>query len=120
MRLMSFTIGQQPNQATMIASKFPKGGVGGFLDNLNRWRTQVNLQPIEDPRQQPSEMIRVGPYEGTLYEMAGPQHKQYVVWADLGEESWFFRIQGQAAVVTEQRQNLEQFVQSLQFEDETR
>src|SRR5262249_46312533 len=47
MRVVSFIARSGDKQAELIVTKFPSAASGGYLDNVNRWRGQAGLAPIQ-------------------------------------------------------------------------
>lgn len=126
-RAASFLIpGPGVPAADVSVSAFP-GSVGGDLANVNRWRAQLNLQPIDA-----STLASLGtPLEGNgltfqVYDLvsAGPAleggHHARILAAILKREdkTWFFKVTGEAEHVAEQRGNFESFLRSFQFKQE--
>ena len=45
--------------AELIVTRFPANGTGTFIDNINRWRGQLGLSPIDDASTVPLKDIKV-------------------------------------------------------------
>jgi hypothetical protein len=121
MRTISFHTGTPDKQVDVIVSQLPAIGGGGYLDNVNRWRGQVGLQPIKqgDPPQ-PSSPVKVGDADGTQFDFVGPgpaasAKRMIVAWVPRGNDWWFFKMTGTDQQVTQQQANFNAFLKSIQF-----
>ena len=117
MRVATFAAGD----AEVVISKFAADRFGGMLENINRWRTQVGLEPIDDAAKEESESIKVGDIEGKVFDFTGPekdgvQKRTRVAMISRGADVWFFRLNGAAAAVEAQREEFDTFVMSIRFE----
>lgn len=89
---------------------------GDLAANVNRWREQVQLSPIE-----PAEIdaaaspITVAGISGKLFAIEGPTDAILGVIVPRESSSWFFKAMGPKAVAQEQRERFEAFVKSIQF-----
>ncbi len=120
LRVVSFHVGEADKRADVIVSKLPAVGSGSKLDNINRWRGQVGLGPVKENEPQPSQPIKVGDAEGTMYDLVGPGDPQrashmIVAWVPKGDDWWFFKLVGPDNVVTQQQDAFENFLKSIQF-----
>ena len=75
---------------------------GSFLANVNRWRQQLQLEPITDaelPDQ--SKHLQVDGREGDYVELLGPEDRKprkamLAVMVKHGGKSWFIKLAGDA------------------------
>jgi hypothetical protein len=96
---------------------------GGLLMNVNRWRGQVHLQPIDDEQlhkeTQPIEVAGAGAH---YVDLTGPAaagkapERILGVILPRGEQTWFFTMKGPADLVEQQKPAFEAFVKSVRFE----
>ncbi|HYO10852.1 MAG TPA: hypothetical protein VER17_17945 [Tepidisphaeraceae bacterium] len=117
-RVMAFQVGAPEQKADLIVSKFPNSGAGSFEDNITRWRGQIGLPPMEDPRSLPMTSLTVGQgNDGVLLEFHNPEaaKRMYVVISSAGGELWFFKLTGPADAIAAQKPALDAFVKSLEF-----
>ena len=98
------------------------GGSGGELANVNRWRGQVGLEPIDEAKLAGSaEKVSIGNAPAFLYEMAGtdPKTKQpaRIIGSMLPAEgtTWFFKMTGPEALVAQEKPVFKEFLQSIRF-----
>ena len=99
-----------------------------MLSNVNRWRQQVGLGPVDkvDPKTT-GEAVKIGGIEGRLYDFAavegaggaadgaGPPMRQMVATCNKAGMDWFFKIIGPAQVVESNRQAFLQFLGSVRL-----
>ncbi len=114
-RLLSFSAGE-----TQVAVTKFGGDVGGMLANVNRWRSQVGLSPIDESGLKDAvQPIDVGPLKGNLVELYGPDGDKrpglLAVSVQRDGMTWFFKMAGPAAAVQQQKDGFERFVRSVKF-----
>jgi len=97
------------------------GGGGSSLDNVNRWRSQLSLPPVEsedDPELGDEMQGESGPLLVTHLVSEKPMFEDgrlgaisaAILRAD--EVTWFFKMTGDAELVARQREAFENFVRS--------
>jgi hypothetical protein len=120
MRVTSFRVGAGPDNAEVIVSRIPHGNAGSFLDNINRWRGQVGLEPIAEQKPGDFKTVSVAGHEALLLSFTGPQ-KQLTVALDVeGGDYWFVKMLGPSNVVAARQDAFRQFLASMQFAPETK
>ena len=113
MRLAQFTIpGANGATAELAVTSFP-GDVGGELANVNRWREEAGLEPVQ---QAASDAVSIGAQSGKLYEFNGAQLSILVGWAMTNGNSYFFKMRGDKAVLTQARPAMIEFLKSIRFQ----
>jgi hypothetical protein len=121
MVLTSYRVnGASGKKADVTISMLP-GPAGGTLGNVNRWRGQLSLPPIEDQELAGlTSTLDVKSGKATVVEMKGTSAKTgleaRLVAAIVNKDgnSWFYKFMGDDAVVTEQKSTFLKFVQSSQ------
>jgi hypothetical protein len=120
MLLAKFSATKDGARANISVSSFP-GDVGGPVANVNRWRGQIGL-PVEDEAAAKAELkdFSVGSEKGSLVDLEGSNasgQKVRLVGVMLphGEQTWFFKMLGDANVVADQKDAFVKFVQSVKF-----
>lgn len=123
MRRGSFNVpGAQGADADLSIIAFP-GSAGGLLDNLNRWRGQINLLPIAaEALPEHTERLPVGTIEFTLVDFSGstggatpePQRILGAV-ATVGDETWFFKLMGPDATVAREKSTFVNFLNTVRL-----
>jgi hypothetical protein len=125
MRVTSFHIGSGAEQAEVIVSRIPQAGIGSLPDNINRWRGQVGLDPIEGGKDAGFHPIAIAGQPGLMLDFTGPKAgdqpaKELLVALTIrGADGWFFKLLGPESVVARQQDAFKQFLGSLQFEPES-
>jgi hypothetical protein len=100
------------------------GEAGGDLANVNRWRGQINLEPVTDadlPKM--SESISPGGHTMLLLDIVSREPlvdskypKRLIAAAyKQGGRTWFFKMTGEDAAVTETKPAFLRFLKSLKF-----
>lgn len=124
MRKAAFQIeSEAAGNAEMTLIDLPREAGGDRLANLNRWRNQVSLEPIEaaglDAAITP---IEIGSIAGQLVQLDGTAEGKPTsilgVMFDRGDETWFAKLQGPTPLVQQERTRFEAFVKSLRFGDQ--
>ncbi len=121
MRLASFKIKDGAKQADVGVFPLP-GMAGRDIDNVNRWRGQVGLQPItEDEMAKEAQAVDVARQKAQLFDMAGQNpssgDKTRILAAILrrNDTSWFFKMNGDDDLVAKQKPAFIDFLKSLSF-----
>jgi len=123
MRAASFTI-RGSNGATADVSVIPLGGNSGTrLENVNRWRSQVQLPPLSSENDPALGEDRDSVHGKIFFtQMVSEQpvldgRKVALSAAILrrGDITWFFKITGEADLVQNHREKFLNFVGSSQF-----
>jgi hypothetical protein len=96
-------------------SHFP-GDVGGDLANVNRWRQQVALPPIDEAGLAPLvSKVTCGPKTMSVIDVTGPQVRCAAGWTRHGADTWFFKFTGPDALVGAEKANFTSFIESIRF-----
>jgi hypothetical protein len=125
MRVTSFRVGSGDQQAEVVVSRIPQQGIGNLPDNINRWRGQVGLEPIEGGKAAGFHPITIAGEPGMMLDLTGPgasdqPAKELLVALTVqGSDFWFFKLLGPESVVSKQQDAFKQFLGSLQFEPES-
>lgn len=103
--------GDAKAEATIIS--FP-GSVGTELENVNRWRNELKLPPV-DESQIKSEPVTVDSSEGKLYEFSGAADSTVVVTLPRNGATWFIKMRGDKDVVAEAEPIFRDFLKTIRF-----
>lgn len=124
MRLASFSA-PGPNGKSVDVSVVSLSGIaGGNLANVNRWREQVKLQPIDEKAlAQQAERLQANGHDYLVVDLASaapigdPPEKQRIIAAILDEKerSWFIKMSGESAAVAKQKSAFVDFLRSLKL-----
>ena len=117
MQLARFHISHpQEGDAEMTVSVLSGDG-GGLLPNVNRWRRQIELPPIESELlgDVTRQLDLDGERKGVLVDMAGGQSRVLVAVVSVGEETWFYKMTGAPGAIEKEIAAFTNFVRSIQY-----
>jgi len=122
MRVASFRVLASGKQADVGVVPLP-GLMGHDLENVNRWRSSIGLEPIkEDELPNLTEAVTIASLPGQLYDLAGESpgsgEKTRILVAVLKREgvAWFFKMSGDDKLVQQQKPAFVSFLKGLSFE----
>jgi hypothetical protein len=127
-RKAAFRIRSEDREALVTVIAFSANAGPKMADplaNVNRWRSEVGLEPIaETDLQQATEPIQIGDLPATYVEAIpkaslsaeqGEDHGTLAAMVPGGEVVWFFKIAGQRDLVVAQREAFKSFLWSVRF-----
>jgi len=113
MRYASFAAEKNGEKVDISVVTFPGDG-GGDEDNVNRWRQQIGLGPVDSV-----DALIVPQHAGALHfstvDMAGPTARILAGWTRHEGRVWFFKLTGPPTVVEQEKPNFAAFLQSVRF-----
>jgi hypothetical protein len=113
-RIGSFAIqGENGGKAEVAITSFP-GSVGTELSNVNRWRGELALAPVEE-KDVASEPVSVDSIPGKLYDITGASARTVVAVVPRNGSSWFIKLHGETATVAAAKPTFEEFLKSIRF-----
>ena len=115
MRYASFSAGANDNKVDVSIVTFPGEG-GSDADNVNRWRQQIGLPPM-NPSAVATE-IEPLTSEGapfSIVDIAGTNARTLAAWTRRDGHVWFFKATGPNAAVEKEKSNFVKFIQSVRF-----
>lgn len=121
MRVATFHVTGDGEQADVIISALPANQFGTPEANINRWRGQVGLAPVDDPASVARSEMAIGGAKGFQLDFAGlpaagqPAQRLIVAQVTKGATSYFFKFIGPGKLVEQQKQSFDSFLQSIQF-----
>jgi len=124
MRIGNFLIGVKDNIKTELAVTAFPGDVGGDFANVNRWRGQIQLPPINEaelPTVITSLDLPTGKFQLIDITSTEPlldgKFKARILgaWLKQPNHTWFFKITGDEATVGAQRETLVAFLRTVAF-----
>jgi hypothetical protein len=87
---------------------------GGPLANINRWRGQLELAPVENIEAQPKTALAANSMMVDLQDAAGARRMITAIVPDgAGGQTWFFKLTGEPKGVEAERAAFERFVRSV-------
>src|SRR3989442_6240023 len=100
------------------------GAAGSELDNVNRWRRQLGLEPIttEDLAKEVKE-VEIAGAPARFVEMSGvepqtkAQERTVAAWQNHGDSMWFFKMMGDDEWVHQQKDVFVAFCAKHQYPD---
>jgi hypothetical protein len=119
--LAKFNIHGQSGDADVTVTAFG-GGAGGLLANIVRWRGQVGLPPITEADLEKSyTSLDVPDGKAMLVDVNGTKNGKAtriigVVWP-RGQQTWFYKMMGDASVVDHEKDAFLKFIQSVRYPD---
>ncbi|PXA05658.1 hypothetical protein DDZ13_01940 [Coraliomargarita sinensis] len=117
-RKANFRVSDENGSAEIAVTVFP-GDVGGQLANINRWRGQIGLDPI-DAKSMPqvTRPYSISNHSGILIDLQGAEQSILGGLLSFHGSTWFFKMQGATGTVASQAEAMEAFLSSVQIEDD--
>jgi hypothetical protein len=119
MLLARFTLAETPKTEVTV-SVFP-GDVGGLLANVNRWRGQVKLPPIDQATLDKTvNSLDASGGKATLVDMTGgdsPKTRIIGAVVPRGGQTWFYKLMGDEQVAEREKTAFLKFVQTAKYSD---
>ncbi len=113
-RIGNFLVaGADGKKAEVAVTSFP-GTVGTELDNVNRWRSEIGLKPV-DQGGISSQAVTVDSLQGKLYEFDGASASTVVVSLPREGHTWFFKLRGDKVVVDGAKTAFLGFLKSVHY-----
>jgi hypothetical protein len=117
-RIGNFAVtGREGGKANVAITSFP-GDVGTELDNVNRWRQQLELAPVEQSEIS-SESVAVDSSDGKLFDLSGSTARTIVALVRRNGATWFFKMTGDIGAVAEAKPAFMEFLKSVRFTGES-
>jgi hypothetical protein len=92
------------------------GDGGSDVDNVNRWRGQIGLEPADEK----AVNSQVAPLKTpdtafSLTDIAGANARTIAAWARREGRVWFFKMTGPNSAIEKEKPNFVKFVESIRF-----
>ncbi|WP_437192415.1 hypothetical protein [Planctomicrobium sp. SH527] len=115
MRLASLEAQAEGGVVDVSVSRFPGGG--DVLANVNRWRSQVSLEPqTEEQLNAEKTAMKISGEEATFVEAYGAEQSILAAIVEDGDAKWFFKAQGPTAAIKAERDRFIKFLESAKLE----
>ena len=94
---------------------FPGDG-GSDADNINRWRGQMGLAPV-DANAVTSQVapLKTGDTTFSTTDIAGNKTRTIAAWTRRDGRVWFFKATGPTAAIEKEKPNFVKFIESVRF-----
>ncbi len=113
-RIGNFAVpGKDGTKANVAITSFP-GTVGTELGNVNRWRQQLGLAPVEE-NEITSSSVPVDSSDGKLFDLSGSTERTIVALVRRDGATWFFKMSGDIGAVTDAKPAFMKFLDSVHF-----
>jgi hypothetical protein len=115
-RVVAFKVGTGSDTAEAVVTHVAKDS-GTMLENINRWRGQLDLDPVDNAEKSPYETVKTPGGDATVWDFENPASHRRMIIAMIthGTEWWFFKLDGSSTLVGAQKPNFNSFVTSIQF-----
>ena len=92
------------------------GSGGGLLNNVNRWRGQVGLDPLASEDDVDSQTVVIAERDAAYLRIDGSNGKAMLIaMAPRDGQVWFFKLLGEQSVVAKQESAFKDFLASIEF-----
>jgi hypothetical protein len=114
-----FTLTGDGGATAAVNVSSSSGDGGGLAANVNRWRGQLGLQPDTEMLQPPQ--IDVAGGKASVVDISGTDARNgqparlVGIIVSLPDQTWFYKLMGDAKVVESQKDAFTQFVQSAKY-----
>lgn len=121
MRAHTIVVEAAGKKGEVIVSRLPQNGVGELLQNINRWRGHVGLEPTTDPAAHKPRQVTVAGLDGFAFDFEGvakdgePAKKQIVALTSQGNMFWFVRFIGPKELIDAQQKSFEKLLTDARF-----
>jgi hypothetical protein len=118
MVLLTFKAGSGHSDAVNVSSSAFPGDVGGQIANVNRWRQQIGLEPVDDA----AAMALISPavisgQEAWQVALSSPDGSAKMLVAAVSHDgkTFFFKMVGMTSAVDKQVDKFNAYLSSIQF-----
>jgi hypothetical protein len=113
------SLAARDGKVDVSVTRFPAGQGGSFKDNLNRWRMQLGLPPLDKADRADFPVAKVDGSEGRRLDLsggpAGDAKRMIVVEVIHGDLWWVVKMMGPAADIAAETDAFDQFLKSVRF-----
>lgn len=121
MQMAAFQVGDGDKAIEVSITPLP-GASGTLLENVNRWRGQIQLGPIKDEQlKKDVQELRVGGVLGHYTDLIGrgsakaPPERIIGAIVTRGKQTWFFKMRGPVEPVGQQKAAFDEFLKTVRF-----
>src|SRR5262245_55273174 len=116
MRYASFSASSENGGKIDISVVTFPGDGGSDADNVNRWRGQMGLGPM-DANAVTSQItpLKTGDMTFSTTDIAGDKTRTIAAWTRHDGRVWFFKAMGPTAAIEKEKPNFVKFIESVRF-----
>lgn len=116
MRYAAFAAaGDKGEKIDISVVTFPGDG-GGDVENINRWRQQIGLAPMDGTAVNSSVVpLETGQTSFSTIDISSANTRTVAAWTRWDGRAWFLKLTGPNAAVEKEKPNFVKFVQSIRF-----
>jgi hypothetical protein len=116
MRYASFSASTEDGGKIDISVVTFPGDGGSDADNINRWRGQMGLAPV-DANAVTSQVapLNTGDTTFSTTDIAGNKMRTIAAWTRHDGRVWFFKATGPTAAIEKEKPNFVKFIESVRF-----
>jgi len=116
MRYASFSVSAQDGDKIDISVVTFPGDGGSDADNVNRWRGQIGLAPV-DANAVTSQLAPLKTEDTTFSttDIAANKTRTIAAWTRHDGRVWFFKATGPNAAIEKEKPNFVKFIESVRF-----
>ena len=116
MRYASFSAAAEDGGKVDISVVTFPGDGGSDADNVNRWRGQIGLAPV-DANAVTSQVtpLKTGDITFSTTDIAGNKTRTIAAWTRHDGRVWFFKATGPTAALEKEKPNFVKFIESVRF-----
>lgn len=114
-RKAAFEVSDGAEKIEITVSSLSKEG-SALLPNINRWRGQIALEPLDDAGlAKAMTPIKVADQDGQFVEMNNDREAILGAVVLVGDQGWFFKLKGDRKLALREKDNFQNFVKSMKF-----
>jgi hypothetical protein len=111
----AFSVVDGERRAEITVDRLPSGG--GLLGNVNRWRQQIGLGPVNDAELQAGvKQLSVGGQSAPYVELIGEKETVLGLVADRSPEAWYIKFKGDKELAERQKPSFQSFIASIRLD----
>jgi len=110
----AFAVSADGKQAEFTLDRLPPSV--GLLQNVNRWRGQIGLEPITDDQLSAAlARLDIDGVAADMVELVGARETILGIMALQNGQAWYFKLKGDKDLVEREKENFRSFAESVQF-----
>lgn len=116
MRYASFAVNAADGEKLDVSVVTFPGDGGGDLENINRWRQQIGLGPVDaNAAASLTTPVKNSAATFSSVDFTSANSRMVAAWTRHDGRSWFFKLTGPATAVEKEKPNFVKFVESVRF-----